>query len=186
MTWKEKITQLRKQLDGLKSSEALQIAAQDTHVKMTDRIFIQGQSADGGNIGNYDTKNELYINPNNSPKSFPTKGKPNDKGIARSKFKDGTPHKTGYFKSYRDYRETIGREASFVNLVLSGDMQSDFGKAVTKVSNLKYASTLRSDNNKKKQGAEDKYGEIFNLTDSERLNFVEVLRFETNRMLKSA
>lgn len=186
MTWQEKLAKLRKQLDSLKSSEALQIAAQDTHVKMTERIFINGKNSSNGDIGNYDTKNELYVNPNKSPKGFPTKGKPNEKGIARSKFSDGTPHKTGYFKSYSDYRSTIGRETSSVNLVLSGDLQSDFGKALVKITDLKYASTLRGDNIKKKEGNEERFGEIFKLTEEEKNNFIDVLEFETKRILKSA
>ena len=186
MTYQEKILQLRKQLEALKSSEALHIAAQDTHVKMTERIFVNGRSAGGGDIGDYDTKNELYVNPNKSPKGFPTKGKPNEKGIARSKFNDGTPHKTGYFTSYSDYRNTIGRDISKVNLVLSGDMQSDFGKALVKITDLKYASTMRDNNIKKKDGNEKRFGEIFKLTEEEKENFVEVLQFETTRILKRA
>ncbi len=186
MTYQEKILKLRKQLDSLKSSEALHIAAQDTHVKMTERIFIQGRNSDGGSIGEYDTKNDLYINPNKSPKGFETKGKPNEKGIAKSKFQDGAPHKTGYFKSYKEYRETIGREVSGVNLVLSGDLQNDFGKALIKITDLKFASTLRSDNVKKKEGNEARFGDIFKLTEEEKNNFVDVLKYEIKRTLKSA
>jgi len=186
VTYQEKIVQLRRQLEALKSSQVLQIAAQDTHVKMNERIFVNGGSADGGKIGDYNSNDELYVNPNKSPKGFPTKGKPNSKGIAKSKFKDGRPHKTGYFKSYKDYRETIGRDTSNVNLVLSGDLQSDFGKALIKLSPLKYGATLRDNNIKKKEGNEERFGEIFKLTESERENFIEVMKFETSRILKSA
>lgn len=186
MTYQEKILKLRKQLEALKSPKALLIAAQDTHVKMNERIFVNGKLADGSDIGNYNATNELYIDPKKSPKNFPTKGKPNKKGIAKAKFQDGTPHKTGYFKSYKDFRETIGRETSKVNLVLFGDLQSDFGKALIKITDLKYASTLRDNNVKKKDGNESRFGEIFKLSEEEKNNFIEILKFETKQILKSA
>jgi len=184
MTTDQKIAQLRKQLSDLKTSNAVQIAAQDTHVKMSVRIFSKGLNAQDGQIGTYDTSNELYVNPNNAPKKFPTKGKPNEKGVSKSKFENGNPHKTGYFKSYSSYRSAIGRQAGKVNLVLFGELSSDFGKAVKQIALNKFVSTVRENNQNKMEGAELRYGNIFRLTPKERTNFKQVLAFETFKLLK--
>lgn len=181
MKTSEKIAQLRRQLTIIESGKLVQIAAQDTHVQMVDRIFNKGLNAQDGQIGTYNTSNELYVNPNNSPKKFPTKGK-----TGESKFKNGEPHKTGYFESYSNYRSKVGRPTSKVNLVLFGDLQNDFGKAVFKLTETKYASLVRGANGDKVEGAEAKYGNIFRLTPKERTNFKQVLAFETFRMIKNA
>jgi hypothetical protein len=184
LTTEEKIKQLRSQLSILKKGQLVNIAAQDTHVMMLQRIFDEGKNASDVQIGNYNTTNELYVNPNKAPKKFPTKGKPNEKGIAKSKFQNGKPHKTGYFKSYSDFRVRVGRPVDKVNLVLFGDLNSDFGKAVTEISPLKYASTIRQSNEGKIKGADARYGNVFRLTPKERTNFKQVLAFETFRLLK--
>jgi len=186
MTTQQKIEELRKQFLRLKSGEAVQIAAQDTHVKMSARIFEKGKNANDGDIGKYDTSNPLYVNPDDSPKKFPTTGKPKANGKGASKFEDGTKHKTGYFESYAAFRKKIGRKTDKVNLVLSGDLQSDFGKAVMKVGPNKFASTVRQNNQDKIDGMNLKYGPIFRLTPKERTNFKQVLAFETFKLLNSA
>lgn len=181
MTTSEKIAQLRKKMSILEHSKLVQIAAQDTHVKMTERIFIKGQNAQDGNIGNYNTTDELYVNPNDSPKKFPPKGKNGDVVFSNKK-----KHKTGYFKSYSEFRSKIGRPTDKVNLVLSGDLQSDFGKAVIKRSETSYASAVRGANADKIDGAQSRFGNIFRLTPKERTNFKQVLAFETFKILKNA
>lgn len=180
MTTSEKISQLRRQMTAIEHGQIVQIAAQDTHVKMTDRIFSKGHNAQDGNIGNYNTTDELYVNPDNSPKKFPTKGKNGD-----TEFNNKKKHKTGYFKSYSEFRSKIGRQTDKVNLVLSGDLQGDFGKAVIKVSDTGYASVVRSDNGDKIDGAQNRFGNIFRLTPKERTNFKQVLAAETFKLLRN-
>ena len=160
---------------------------------------------DGRLIGFYDKKTPLYVNPNNSPKGFAPEGKPQKIGVYKSGSKKGQdktkrnkeklvgntfgeegrslkPHTTRWFPSYEAFRKEIGRPFSSVNLVLSGDLQSDFRKAAigspakaTKIDNLKYAIQLdREINEKKMEGHEKKYGKITDPTKEEEENFIDI------------
>jgi hypothetical protein len=182
MTTQEYIANQHRAIQKLASGLPIAIAAQDTHVKMVERIFEEGKEADGSK-NKYNSTDPLYVNPNNSPKKFPTKGKPNEKGVAKSKFENGQSHKTGYFESYKDFRAKIGRETGFVNLNLFGILQSDFGKGVIKVDNLKYVSTVTNEANK---GKLEKFEKYFELTPEEKQNFKEVAEFEALEILRNA
>lgn len=180
MTTEEYIRKLNSKIDKLKTGLPIAIAAQDTHVKMVERIFEEGKNSTDGEIGKYNSTDPLYVNPNNSPKKFPTKGKD-----GKTKFKNGEQHKTGYFESYKAYREKVGRETDHVNFNLFGILQNDFGKGVVKLSNEKYISKVSQGNNSEKiKGLEHKFGSVFKLTEKERENFKEILEFETLQILK--
>lgn len=84
------------------------------------RIHNEGQAVNG-KIGSYNSTSELYVNPKNSPRVFPPIGK-----TGKSVFKNGKKHKTGYFPSYKGFRNKIGRETGFVNLQLSGKLLKDW------------------------------------------------------------
>src|SRR6478736_5963469 len=114
MTTNEYISKLNSKIAKFKTGLSIGIAAQDTHVKMVERIFEEGKTADGEQK-QYNDSTPLYVNPNNSPKKFPTKGKD-----GKAKFKNGEKHKTGYFDSYKAYRDKIGRDTDKVNLTLWG------------------------------------------------------------------
>lgn len=172
------IKELRKKLQNLKSGKAVAIAAQDTHVKVVERIFDKGRNAQDGEIGQYDTSAPLYVNPKYSPKKFPKKGK-----SGKAKFKNGRARKTGFFQSYKDFKQAIGRPTAFVNLKLSGLLQSDFGKGVQRVSPLRHIAAVRNINSDKIKGLEDKYGNIFRLTPKERTHYKQVLAYESNKIM---
>lgn len=173
--------------------------------EIANRIFVDGRDSDGRLIGFYDKKTPLYVNPNNSPKGFAPEGKPQKIGVYKSGKKKGQdktkrnkeklvgntfgeegrslkPHTTRWFPSYEAFRKEIGRPFSSVNLVLSGDLQSDFRKAAigspakaTKIDNLKYAIQLdREINEKKMEGHEKKYGKITDPTKEEEENFIDI------------
>jgi hypothetical protein len=150
------------------------IAAIDTHVKMADRIFVKGLNADNKQIGTYNSTKELYVNPKKAPKSFTTKGK-----SGKTKFENGKNRQTGYFESYAEYRSKVGRLTDKVNLVLFGNLQSDFLRVPIKTGKNKFSSTVTRNNSGKVDGAQDKYGNVFSLTKQERNNCVEVLKFES-------
>jgi len=161
----------------------LRIAAYDTHAKMCARIFEEGENAEGGNIGTYNSTNPLYINPNTSPKKLAPKGKD-----GQTKFKNGKPHKTAYVSSYKDYRSKIGRQVSKVDFILSGELRSDFsnGRIPTpeKVNNYKYVAGVKKEINAKKiEGLEEKFGTVFKLTKEERKNFKDIQEFELKLLL---
>lgn len=185
MTTQEYTRQLNSKISKLKTGLPIGIAAQDTHVKMVERIFEKGENAEGSGIGKYNSTDPLYVNPNDSPKKFPTKGKPSKDKPGKTKFKNGESHKTGYFESYKAFREKVGRETDHVNLNLFGNLQNDFGKGVIKLSNEAYISRVsQGDNLDKIKGAEGRYGDVFKLTKVEREHFKDVLEFETMRILK--
>lgn len=184
MTTKEFILEHRKKLSKiLKDNRPLRIAALTIHKDIAKRIFVEGGDAAGGDIGRYDTIRELYVNPAVSPKKFPTKGK-----TGRSKFNDGKPHKTGYFKSYKDYRQRIGRKVDKVNLVLTGQLQSDFASGIVQLSPHSWASEVKNKHNKDKiDGNEERFtgkpGGIFSPTKEERKKFVKVINEEITKIL---
>jgi hypothetical protein len=177
MTTQEVINSLKAKVKILSGGQLVAIAAQDTHVKMSERIFDNNENSTGGKIGDYNSIDAIYVNPKNSPKKFPTLGKPDKNG----KRKTG---ETGYFESYKAYREKIGRQTKSVDLKLFGRLQSDFTKGVIKVDDLTYTSGVNQDNADKVEGAEDRYGKIFSLTEEEKQHFHDVLEFESFKVLR--
>jgi hypothetical protein len=176
MTTDQFIAKQHNKIAKLKTGDVIGIAAQDTHVKMVERIFEKGKDGTGAKR-DYNNTNSLYVNPNTeSPKRFPPKGK-----TGKTKFKNGEPHKTGYFDSYKDFRSKIGRETGFVNLNLFGNLQNDFGKGVVKLSNESWISTVTSGLNKPKL---EKFAEYFKVNKEERENFKDVLEYETLAILR--
>jgi hypothetical protein len=177
MTTEEFIAKQHRAIEKIASGLPIAIAAQDTHVKMVERIFEEGKEVNGKK-NKYNSTDPIYVNPDNSPKKFPTKGK---KGNA--KFSNGEPHKTGYFESYKDYRGKIGRETGFMNLDLWGILKSDFGKGVIQLDPLKHVSTVTNEANK---GKVEKFADYFKITKEEKQNFKEVAEFEALEILRNA
>ncbi len=86
------------------------------------RIHNDGLNVNLTRIGRY-SKNELYVNPKNSPKKFVPIGKTGKKVFKST----GKEHKTKYFKNgYGEFRSSIGRESSFVNLQLTGGLKAAY------------------------------------------------------------
>ena len=165
-------------------------AVQSSVQEIGNRIFVEGKNSKGELIGEYNTTDPLYINPKTkSPKSFPPKGMEGE-----TKFKNGNSHKTGYFDSYSDFRKQIGRESKNVNLVLSGDLQSDFRKAkvnspakATKINENYYTIQLdRALNEKKMEGNEKRFGEITTPQAKEVMLFNEIANKEFINSLSKA
>lgn len=181
MTSEEYIRRYKQKINELKASDIVGIAAQDTHSIMIERIFDDNENVTNAQIGKYNTTDPLYVSPITSPKKFPPKGK-----NGNSKFEDGKLHKTGYFKSYSDYRKSQGRKTDKVDLFMFGNLRSDFSKGVVKINNSEYVSKiLRDENIKKKEGAEFRFGKIFSLTPKERTNFKQVMAFEVMQILNA-
>jgi len=154
------------------------------------RIFEDGKKSDGTLIGKYDTTKSLYANPKwfkGGNKFKPLKGK-----TGKAKFKNGNPHVTRYFKNYKELRNTLGRRIDKVNLQLNYDLFSDFAnspkgnapKKITpkKINTFEYIMQFsREINSLKREGLEDKYGIIFNLTKEERKLFIATLDFNMRK-----
>lgn len=85
------------------------------------RIHTEGKDVNENPIGKYDT-DPIYVNPKNSPKKFTGIGKGK-----KTKFKNGRPHKTRYFKDgYKGFRAKIGADVTKVNLSLFGRLSKEF------------------------------------------------------------
>lgn len=175
MTTQEYITRQRAKVLKLVNGVPIAIAAQDTHVKMVERIFEDGETANGTKKA-YNSTTEIYVNPDNAPKKFPTKGK-----TGKTKFKSGNDHKSGYFESYKEFRQKVGRQTAFMDLNLFGNLKSDFGKGVIKLASLSYVSKVTNEENVDKV---DKFSEFFKLNKSEKANFKDVLEYESLKILR--
>ena len=169
------IQKLEQRYKDIVSNKPLGIAVAAVHEKMVKRIFEDGKNGNDGKIGAYDTSEPLYVSPNKSPKSFPVKGK-----TGKTKYKNGKPHKTGYFTSYKAFRQKIGREVSFVNLSLFGQLKRDFSNSLQRVNNNKWISgTKNNKNSDKVDGAVDRYGrEVFQLTKDEKKLLLGIIKIE--------
>lgn len=200
MTTEELIKKQRTFFNAIiQKDEPLRLAALTAHSNATKRIFTDGRNSSGGNIGQYATSPPMYINPDKSPRAGalkvkgieglkPTKGK-----TGEHLFKNGKPHKTTYVNSYKDFRQRIGRRVDKVNLVLSGDLQSDYanGKVSNpeprKVNTHEYVVSLsREINQKKRDGLEEKYGEVFLHTKEEVQKFFKIANLEFKNLLSKA
>lgn len=158
-------------------------AVADVHAIQVDRIFTLGKDANGMDIGSYNTVSGLYVNPDNSPKKFPTKGKTGESVFKTGK-KAGMDHVTGWFESYQAFRGAIGRETGFVNLTLSGLFRRDYADSLTRIDAFRYAVGVKSDINEGKAlGAVDKYGEdVFDLTNEESEKLITRINEEREKL----
>lgn len=175
----------------------LQRAVRDTMAKQVTRIFVEGKKSDGSQIGQYDTKRSMYINPNTSPRKtgdkvkgieglLPPKGKHGDET-----FKSGKKHKTTYVNNYKDFRNRIGRRIDTVDLFLSGDLKSDMSNSKSEVKPIQintheYVTGLkRPENVEKLAGNEKKFGDIAPLTSDEQANFFRVANKELQLIINA-
>ena len=161
----------------------LRLASYSSVAEVSLRVFTKGGNADGGQIGQYNSTDPIYVNPK---KAFGGSklGTPRGKN-GNTTFKNGKPHATVYLDSYKDYKAILGKPSGggFVNLELSGDLKSDFenGKVPTptQLGPHEYAVQLkRNVNIDKVAGLESRYGKIFALTNKELENFIEDIKFE--------
>lgn len=183
MTIDEYISKLNKQADEISSGKPLFLAVSSTVAEMSKRIFTQGKDSNDNEIGKYNTTEPLYVDPLLSPgKKFKTVGK-----TGKSKFAStGEPHKTGYFKSYKDYRDKIGFKTAFVNLTMSTELKKNFDAGVVRVSNDEYVlKVTKAINVDKVEGNESHFETtIFQTTPYEKKLYNAVFTDELLRITK--
>lgn len=168
-----------------KNNRPLAVAAQSSVQQIGNRIFDNGKKSDGTDIGQYNSTDPLYINPDKAPntrKLKPTKGKEGKEGKeGKHVFKNGNVHKTTYVSSYKDYKGLIGQKNDKVYLKDTNVLEFDFrkGNTATKINTNTYTIQLdKLVNDKKIEGLNEKYGMI---TDPTKL---EVDTFERNANLE--
>ena len=153
MTTQQFIDQQRAFIEEMsKTGRVFGQAVATVHGEIGQRIFQDGKAVDGNKIGTYSTKPGYF--------KMPTQEK--------AKFYDG---------GYKEFRQANDRESSFVNLVLTSTLQTDFNTGLKKVSPVKYQSRLKNvDNAKKVADLENKYNtEIFGISDAERNRIIELI-----------
>lgn len=159
------------------TAKAYNIGVVDATGQSATRIFERGQGFNG-KIGFYNSTDPVYIALKESPKRFSVR----------------TGAKGRTFKSYKDYRQAIGRETGFVNLRLSNELYNDYSNPKVaasenatslpqafpiKVSNKEYIIALNKSKNVEKKGKmEAKYGRIFGITRKEQTKMSQVIEFE--------
>lgn len=200
MTPQEYINREKKYYDWLlKTAKPFQISVYNIIAEQAVRIFQDGKKSDGGAIGKYDTKTELYVNKKfvkGGGKLGTPRGKPYNNKAGRTKFasgkKKGEKHKTVYFNSYKSFREKLGRRVDTVNLQLNYDLFSDWANQAqrkvpkkydpTKISNFEYQIKLKREINVKKvEGLEEKYGDIFRMTKNEKEVWKKTIDFNFSK-----
>jgi hypothetical protein len=184
MTIQELVAKYEKQRAALQNEEPYFLAASTAHADMSERIFTDGINASGEEIGQYkpaDPDKPLYIGALDTPVALPKTGK---KGEAV--FKNGKPHKSTYFPSYKDFRAKIGRRSDYVNLQLFGNLMTEFTATLKRDAPTRwYASVTRVDNVAKANGAESRYGSIFALLQRERDAYRDALNYEIMKILNA-
>jgi len=162
---------LRNQIKTLKSDKIMQLAVYSVNQRRIKRIFEDGKNSQGIKIGNYNDTTPVTINQEDAPKKIKLGGK---------------------YRSYKAFREAMGRETGFVNIRLNNRLQSDLAnatlsKATTnladnkpiKVDNHKFIVTLKNQENiDKVQFLEKKYGKIIDLTKGEISFYQNILEKE--------
>lgn len=179
MTTDEFNRNLDLKLAQIADAKFLLTSVSEVHARQVKRIFELGLSGDGGKIGQYNSTNPIYVDPDKSPKKFATKGKNGE-----TEFKNGKKHKTGYFDSYKAFRGAINRETSFVNLRLTENLKFDFTNSLTLSGGDYITGTKRKENSDKVDGIAGKYGvETFELSASERQFFKDSVRLKLMNIL---
>lgn len=166
-----------------KEDKPLLLAVKHTTSLQSNRIWIQGKNADESIIGEYKNR-EYYVNPNNSPKKFPTKGKTD-----KATFKNGNPHKTGYFKGWLNFKTTIGRnqKVKTVDLFYTGALAKNWANAevvskaqAIRINQHNYIVSLTEKNKAKTE----RYGNVFGLSKKERGAFLFIAQSEFKKALQ--
>lgn len=112
-TLKGYVKELEQRAKDLSDSRPFFEIAAFTHRAQVKRIFDLKKNSQGGIIGEYSTK-PIYVDPRDSPRSI---GRPIGKS-KKSKFKDGTDHKSRYFPGgYKEFKQKV-RGSTTVDLFL--------------------------------------------------------------------
>lgn len=142
------VEQFRQEIDDIitrnvKQAKPFQRAVATVHGEMSQRIFEQGEAADGSQIGQYSTTPGTYGMPGKKAKFYPG--------------------------GYKQFKQDVGRQSSFVDLKLTRSLQVDFSNGLRKLTPLKYQVAVNQGKNASKWiELEDKYGkDIFDASKSE-------------------
>lgn len=178
-----------------KENKPFFLAVKSIMAVQSKRIWIDGKNKEGANIGEYQNSPDIYISPKAIIKGatkplpgFPLKGK-----TGKTEFKNGKKHKTGYFKSYPDFKKSIGRnqKVKTVDLFLTGTVASDWANAdttaqanATKINVNNYQVGLNDLSLKKVDKYNGANNLVFGLSVKEKALFLDVVETELGKLLQ--
>lgn len=129
------------------------------------RIFDQGLNTDKSSIGSGYSKTPSYYN--ESQFILKSAFNPGGKTSSSSTFKNGNQRKSMYLSGgYSELRIIQGRTNPTPNFKYSGDLELSFD--VVKIGNEAFMGSTTEIGAKKISGLEDKYGDVFTLTEDEK------------------
>lgn len=177
--------EINEKITELQSDKVLRLAALTVNQVRAERIFEKGLNSAGGKIGSYNSTKPIYIAPEDAPRAVNKRGK------------TGKSIKSGYYPSYKAFRQAMGRESGFVNMRLNNELQSDLANAQIgksssaiaapkpiKISNTEYQITLKKDINiKKVEGNEKRFGKFLAHTKQEIELFHKTIQEESFKII---
>lgn len=172
MTKEELTAKFRGAIEDLTTKNTpLTLAAATISKDVAERVFVEGKNSQGGKIGTYNSTKPIYIDPNAAPKKVKQVGK------------KGTPIKSGFYESYKEFRRDMGRESEFVNLELNAQLSGDYRTGLSQRSVNKWVVELKNQHNAEKAaGLQGKYGRVFDITAIERSKLHDILTKELARL----
>lgn len=155
-----------------------------------ERIHEDGLDSKLQQIGQYDTKTPIYINPDKAPRKTANKAK-GIEGLKRAgkygdtKFKNGEPHKTAYNANYKALRNKIGRRIDKVDLNFSGKLSKEFGLEI-KSRNEVDLGFLTDYASKVSEGMETKYAKkIWGMSENDYKDIETIINAKINKNLNA-
>lgn len=181
--YKERLIKVARLIQSENIMKKAVVAVNEVRMK---RIFVDGINSNGDKIGQYNSTKPVYIDPDKAPKKVKQIGK------------NGNPIKSGYYESYKAFRQAMGRESGFVNVRLNNELQNDLAngslakstnKVNLKVNPIKVSKGVykvvvkKQENINKVISLEKKFGKFIEHTKEEKQLFNEILDKEVALIL---
>lgn len=156
--------QLKNFREASKADKVLRAAALYAAPAVQARVQQDGQKADGTDLPPYDSGRSFST-------SSPIGRRFGDVANKRQKKAFGN---SDSFGSYKEFRQKLGRQVAYMDLTLTGDMWAAWRPVP--ISNTAYGVTFTSTEQNKIAGyLEERFGPIFELTDKELEQSLQII-----------
>lgn len=170
----------------IEDEKPLFIAAQTALSDLSERVFTNGKTINGGSY-QYNSTSPLYANPKKTFGTASNLNPPTGKTGKTVFASTGDPHKTTWVESYKALRGIVDRETAFVNLVAVGDLKSDIENRTSgdvtphKVSD---GYIVKAADVKKIEGLRSKYPGLLQFSEEEKKTFFKTFDFEFKKIIR--
>jgi hypothetical protein len=156
--------QLKNFKEASKADKVLRAAALYAAPAVQSRVQQDGQKADGTDLPPYDSGRSFST-------SSPIGRRFGDVANKRQKKAFGN---SDSFGSYKEFRQSLGRQVAYMDLTLTGDMWAAWRPVP--ISNTAYGVTFTSTEQNKIAGyLEERFGPIFELSDEELAQSLQII-----------